>query len=63
MGEKALQASGRETVKVVADRGYYSREEVLACAGTGVAPYIPKTETSSGYFHGAYCGQECGDCC
>jgi len=58
MGEKALQASGNESIKVVADRGYYSRDEVLACTGTGVTPYIPMTETSGGYKRGRFTSQD-----
>lgn len=54
MGDKALNASGNEQITVLADRGYYSREEVLACAGTGVTPYIPRTETSGGFKRGKF---------
>jgi len=58
MGEKALNASGTKSIKVVADRGYYSRDEVLACTGTGITPYIPKTETSGGYKRGRFTNQD-----
>jgi hypothetical protein len=46
MGRKALEAIEYEEVTVLADRGYYSGEEVLACEGTGVLPRVPKTLTS-----------------
>ncbi|MBG0808152.1 IS1182 family transposase [Methylosinus sp. H3A] len=46
MGRKALEAIEGEEVTVLADRGYYSGEEVLACEGTGVLPRVPKTMTS-----------------
>ena len=46
MGRKAREASGREEVTVLADRGYYNGDEVLACEGTGILPVIPKTQTS-----------------
>ena len=47
MGKKALEATGHEELTVLADRGYYDGEEVLACEGTGVLPYVPKTQTSN----------------
>ncbi len=46
MGGKARDATGWEEVTVLADRGYYNRDEVLACEGTGLLPCIPKTLTS-----------------
>ena len=46
MGRKAREASGCEQVTVLADRGYYNGDEVLACEGTGILPVIPKTQTS-----------------
>jgi len=46
MGRKALEAIKCEELTVLADRGYYSGEEVLACEGTGVSPRVPKTMTS-----------------
>jgi hypothetical protein len=38
MGRKAREASGCEEVTVLADRGYYNGDEVLACEGTGILP-------------------------
>ena len=49
MGGKARDATGCEEVTVLADRGYYNGEEVLACEGTGVLPYVPKTQTSGNH--------------
>ena len=46
MGRKAREASGCEEVTLLADRGYYNGDEVLACEGTGILPVIPKTQTS-----------------
>ena len=43
MGQKALDATGCEEITVLADRGYYNGDEVLACEGSGVLPCIPKT--------------------
>ncbi len=58
MGHAALQASRCAKVKVFADRGYYSRDEVRACKGTGIVPYIPKSETSGAFKHGRFAIQD-----
>src|ERR671913_2167909 len=42
MGQKALNATGWEAVTVLADRGYYNGDEVLACEGSGVLPMFPR---------------------
>jgi transposase len=54
MGQKALDATGSEDVTVLADRGYYNGDEVLACEGTGVLPCIPKTQTSGNAKRGLF---------
>jgi hypothetical protein len=36
MSRKAREASGCEEVTVLADRGYYNGDEVLACEGVGI---------------------------
>lgn len=46
MGEAALNASGHTSVTVLADRGYYSRDQVLACEGSGTVPIVPKSDTA-----------------
>ena len=58
MGEKAREASGRASVTVLADRGYYSGDEVVACEGMGVEPIVPKTETSGGDIRGRFTIQD-----
>ena len=45
IGSKARDAIERAEVTVLADKGYYNRDEVLACEGTGIVPLIPKTHT------------------
>ena len=47
MGLQAKAATGCETITVLADRGYFNGDQVLACEGTGVLPCVPKTDTSS----------------
>jgi len=54
MGCKARDAIGREAVTVLADRGYYNGDEVLACEGTGILPCIPKTQTSGNAKRGLF---------
>jgi transposase len=46
MGGLAQQAVGGGEITILADRGYFNGEQVLACEGTGVLPCIPKTDTS-----------------
>ena len=58
MGGKARDATGSEEVTVLADRGYYNGEEVLACEGTGVLPYVPKTQTSATAKRGLFTVQD-----
>ena len=58
MGTKARDATGCAEVTVLADRGYYSGDEVLACEGTGVVPCIPKTQTSGNAKRGLFTGDD-----
>lgn len=46
MAAKAKDAMGVEALDVLADRGYFSGEEILACEAMGVTPYVPKPQTS-----------------
>jgi len=58
MALKAQEATGCEQVTVLADRGYFSGDQVLSCEGTGVAPIVPKTLTSSGTKRGFFTRQD-----
>ena len=58
MGRKARDAIECEEVTVLADRGDYNGEEVLACEGTGVLPYVPKTRTSGNAKRGLFTVQD-----
>jgi hypothetical protein len=58
MALKAQQATGCEQVIALADRGYFSSDQVLLCEGTGVAPIVPKTLTSSGAKRGFFTRQD-----
>ena len=46
MSERARAAIGSEAIEAVADRGYYSGEEILACEEAGITVYLPKPITS-----------------
>jgi hypothetical protein len=46
MGGQARQAIDAGEVVVLADRGYYNGDEVLACEGTGTLPAMPRAGTS-----------------
>jgi hypothetical protein len=46
MSEQARAAIGSETIEAVADRGYYSGEEIVTCEQAGITVYLPKPMTS-----------------
>src|SRR5258706_7580485 len=54
MAFKAQEAQRCEQVTALADRGYFSGDQVLSCEGTGVAPVVPKVLTSSGTKRGFF---------
>src|ERR1700726_3156771 len=58
MGVSARQATGCKEIIVLADRGYFNRDQVLACEDTGVLPCIPKTLTSSSAKRGLFTRQD-----
>src|SRR3984957_2067844 len=58
MAFKAQQAAGCEQITTLADRGYFNGDQVLSCEGTGVAPIVPKTLTSSGAKRGFFTRQD-----
>ncbi|SMF85384.1 IS1182 family transposase [Tistlia consotensis] len=47
MAEAAKTALLSDRLEVVADRGYFSGEEILACERAGVAVTVPKPQTSN----------------
>jgi len=58
MAGKAKDALGVEALDVLADRGYFSGEEVLACEAMGVTPYVPKPLTSGAKADGRFGKQD-----
>jgi transposase len=58
MAGQAKAAMGTDTLDVLADRGYFSGEEVLACEPLGVTPYVPKPLTSGSKAKGRFGKQD-----
>ena len=58
MAAKAQAATGAGSLTVLADRGYFSGEEVLACEALGVTPLLPKPLTSGSKAEGRYGKQD-----
>jgi len=58
MGRKARDATGCDEVTVLADRGYFNGDQILACEDTGVLPCVPKTLTSNNVKRGLFTGQD-----
>jgi hypothetical protein len=54
MGKEAKAVLEVETLEAVADRGYWDREEILACDQAGVTVTLPKPMTSSAKFKGRF---------
>src|SRR5476649_1869025 len=54
MAKKARTAIGSTTLTVIADRGYFKGEEILACREAGIAPLVPATTTSSAKAEGRF---------
>lgn len=54
MAKQAKKAIGAEQLTVVADRGYFQSEQILACDQAQITTYLPKPQTSpnmaKGYF-------------
>ena len=47
MGLKAKEALGVDELNVVADRGYFSADQIKDCADADIVPTLPKPQTSS----------------
>jgi hypothetical protein len=50
--------SGTESLDVVADRGYFSGEEILACDMAGITVTLPKPLTSGNKLKGRFVKQD-----
>jgi transposase len=58
MARQAKGALGVEALDVLADRGYFKGEEILACEQIGVTPYVPKPLTSGAKAEGRFGKQD-----
>jgi transposase len=58
MSGQAKAAMGVETLEVLADRGYFSGEEIVACEALGVTPFVPKPLTSGAKADGRFGKQD-----
>ena len=54
MAKRARTAMQAEHFEVVADRGYFSGEEILACEEAGITAYVPRTQTSNSQAKGLF---------
>jgi transposase len=54
MAKAARDAMGRKTLKVLADRGYFSAPEIKACDDAGIAALVPKSQTSGAKADGRF---------
>lgn len=58
MAKKARLSIGTENLKVLADRGYFKGEEILACDEAGITTYVPEPLTSRSKKEGRFSKQD-----
>jgi len=54
MSERAREAIGTKSLTALADRGYFSGEEILRCGQAGITPLVPKPLTSGSRADGRF---------
>ena len=54
MAKQARAAIGTEELTVIADRGYFKGEEIVACHEAGIVAIVPKTSTSGAKADGRF---------
>jgi transposase len=54
MAKQAREAMASDTLSVVADRGYFKGEEILACHNADITAYVPKPMTSAAKADGRF---------
>jgi len=54
MANQARAAMGTEELTVIADRGYFSGDEILACDQAGMTPFVPKPLNSNSKAEGRF---------
>src|SRR5690242_3992009 len=58
MAKQTKETLGTESLDVVADRGYFSGEEILACDMAGITVTLPKPLTSGNKLKGRFVNQD-----
>jgi len=58
MAKKARLSIGEANLEVLADRGYFKGEEILACEDAGISTFVPEPLTSSSKAHGRFTKQD-----
>ena len=58
MARRAREPTGMEDLTVVADRGYFDGEEILACKQAGITAFVPKPLTSGAKAEGRFGKQD-----
>jgi len=54
MAEQAKEATGNEKLQVLADRGYFSGEEILKCEQADITPLVPRPLISNARAEGRF---------
>jgi transposase len=54
MARQAKETIETDELNVIADRGYFNGDEILACEQAGITPYVSKPMTSEAKAHGRF---------
>jgi len=54
VADKAKEATGKQQLQVLADRGYFDGEEILKCEQASITPLVPKPLTSNAKAEGRF---------
>ena len=58
MSQQARAPTGTDALSVLADRGYFSRPQILACEAAGITPICPKPLTPGAKADGRWGNQD-----
>jgi len=58
MASQAREAMGGKALTVIADRGYFDGEEIVACEAAGMTPLVPRTLMSGANAGGRFGKQD-----
>jgi CheY-like chemotaxis protein len=54
MAQQAQAATGCQDLAVIADKGYFKGEEIVACQDVGMTPFVPRPSTSASKAEGRF---------